>query len=118
MVQAWAPPPRALASARLEKTSMLDLKGSSAASVRPKFEIASFAGRFPGLHHDAVGEVDEDHAPGKAIAVGRLRRRGCWRVGAIASRNGSAIDTPRPLRAVRREIGRKVMAQFPFAVRF
>src|SRR6185436_4898102 len=107
MVQAWAPPPFAFLSARLEKTSIWDLNGSKAESVGPSLKSAPSPVDFQASIQTPFGKytntMRRGNEPAAASAALRLAR------GAKVSRKGSAMDTPMPLRAVRREMGRWIM---------
>src|SRR6187551_1566911 len=101
MVQAWAPPPFAFLSARLEKTVIWDLNFSNAESVGPSLKSAPSPVDFQPSIQTPFGKytntVRRGNAPGAASAARSLLK------GTSDSRKGSAMVTPRPLRAVRRE---------------
>src|ERR1041385_6215704 len=103
MVQAWAPPPFAFLSARLEKTSICDLNGSKAQSVGPSLKSAPSPVDFHASIQTPFGKYTNTMRRGNPLAASAARNLAS---GASDSKKGSAMVTPTPLRAARREIGR------------
>src|SRR5947209_19886221 len=103
MVQAWAPPPFAFLSARLEKTSIWDLYGSKAESVGPSLKSAPSPVDFQASIQTPFGKYTNTMRRGNPVAASAARSGAS---GVSDSKKGSAMVTPMPLRAARREIGR------------